>query len=241
MSPPIAVSLVEIPGREPLYFTGSFGPPQLSGQSLSKLLGSNTEHELDSPTRGGDTKSISNGVVSANNKLLKRAHAVMDHECLGQAQTTASITVEPRNAREDTAGAVSESDLDEEVEETFTTHKRVSDRRRAQNAKFNSWYLGNMHIAVRKILISARRLSSRAETITKEDIKAAVKGSDDDALSTRNLISKQESTVIITDPREYQMELFEKAKEENIIAVLDTGMGSVYIDLQIANQSGRLW
>jgi len=28
---------------------------------------------------------------------------------------------------------------------------------------------------------------------------------------------------IIDDPREYQMELFEKAKKENIIAVLDTG------------------
>ncbi len=68
------------------------------------------------------------------------------------------------------------------------------------------------------------RLSRRAETITKEDLKAVVKGGDDDVLSTRNLISKQESTVIITDPREYQMELFEKAKEQNIIAVLDTGM-----------------
>lgn len=67
------------------------------------------------------------------------------------------------------------------------------------------------------------RLSRRAEIITKEDLKAVVKGSDDDVLSTRNLISKQESTVIITDPREYQMELFEKAKEHNIIAVLDTG------------------
>ena len=76
------------------------------------------------------------------------------------------------------------------------------------------------------MLIYLCRLSNRAETITKEDIKAAVKGSDDDALSTRNLISKQESTVIITDPREYQMELFEKAKEENIIAVLDTGIAS---------------
>ena len=36
-------------------------------------------------------------------------------------------------------------------------------------------------------------------------------------------MSKQESNVIISDPREYQVELFEKAKQQNIIAVLDTG------------------
>ncbi len=37
-------------------------------------------------------------------------------------------------------------------------------------------------------------------------------------------MSKQESNVIITDPREYQIELFERAKNQNIIAVLDTGL-----------------
>ena len=37
-------------------------------------------------------------------------------------------------------------------------------------------------------------------------------------------MSKQESNVIISDPREYQVELFEKAKKQNIIAVLDTGL-----------------
>ena len=37
-------------------------------------------------------------------------------------------------------------------------------------------------------------------------------------------MSKQESNVIISDPREYQVELFEKAKQQNIIAVLDTGL-----------------
>ena len=36
-------------------------------------------------------------------------------------------------------------------------------------------------------------------------------------------MSKHESQVIISDPREYQVELFERAKEHNIIAVLDTG------------------
>ena len=37
-------------------------------------------------------------------------------------------------------------------------------------------------------------------------------------------MEKQESQVIVNDPREYQMELFEKAKIQNTIAVLDTGL-----------------
>ena len=60
--------------------------------------------------------------------------------------------------------------------------------------------------------------------MTKEEIRAAVANANDEELSIRDLISKQESTVIITDPREYQVELFERAKKQNIIAVLDTGM-----------------
>jgi endoribonuclease Dicer len=67
------------------------------------------------------------------------------------------------------------------------------------------------------------RLSNRAKTICKEDLVKANQAMDDALLSTRSLISKQESTVIITNPREYQTELFERAKKQNTIAVLDTG------------------
>jgi endoribonuclease Dicer len=44
--------------------------------------------------------------------------------------------------------------------------------------------------------------------------------------STRCLAKRKEMKSIISSPREYQVELFERAKEKNIIAVLDTGMGS---------------
>lgn len=44
----------------------------------------------------------------------------------------------------------------------------------------------------------------------------------DENLSIRELMRKAQSQ-IITDPREYQLELFERAKKQNIIAVLDTG------------------
>lgn len=59
--------------------------------------------------------------------------------------------------------------------------------------------------------------------ITEEDIRDAIKRTDNEDLSMSNIIAKQDSTSIIHDPREYQLELFEKAKNNNIIAVLDTG------------------
>lgn len=73
------------------------------------------------------------------------------------------------------------------------------------------------------MLIVPTRLSKRAAKITNEEVQTIVDNANEENLSIRSLMAKQESTVIITDPREYQLELFEKAKKQNIIAVLDTG------------------
>ncbi|KZF23112.1 hypothetical protein L228DRAFT_219379 [Xylona heveae TC161] len=48
-------------------------------------------------------------------------------------------------------------------------------------------------------------------------------------LSTKNLISKHGLSQIISSPRGYQVELFERAKHQNTIAVLDTGSGKTLI------------
>ena len=73
------------------------------------------------------------------------------------------------------------------------------------------------------MLIILNRLSKRAAKITNKEVQAVAENINEEDLSIRSLMAKQESNVIITDPREYQMELFEKAKKQNIIAVLDTG------------------
>lgn len=50
----------------------------------------------------------------------------------------------------------------------------------------------------------------------------------DDGLTIEQLMQEQ-SKVALNDPREYQLELFERAKKENTIAVLETGSGKTLI------------
>jgi endoribonuclease Dicer len=71
-------------------------------------------------------------------------------------------------------------------------------------------------------------LNNRARSITKEELKADLKKCAEEELSVESILASAES-VTIKDPREYQVELFEKAKNENIIAVLDTGSGKTLI------------
>ncbi|RAL61166.1 hypothetical protein DID88_010505 [Monilinia fructigena] len=52
---------------------------------------------------------------------------------------------------------------------------------------------------------------------------------DEAVQSTRWLIEQAEKQHIISSARDYQLELFERAKKQNIIAVLDTGSGKTFI------------
>ncbi|KAK2799785.1 Dicer-like protein 1 [Onygenales sp. PD_10] len=102
-----------------------------------------------------------------------------------------------------------ESDTDSDASETAPLGPE--EKRRQQNER------------IRELL------SKRTETITADDIKATIKPTNDSELSMSNLIAKQDFASIIHDPREYQLELFERAKARNIIAVLDTGSGKTLI------------
>jgi hypothetical protein len=96
-----------------------------------------------------------------------------------------------------------ESELEEEV---FVPKKprKISDRKRIQNAAQESWFQSYQ-----------RQQAKAASNISNVE--------DSEALSVKHLVRQTESQRIISSPREYQVELFERAKEENIIAVLDTG------------------
>ncbi|TAQ86792.1 hypothetical protein B7494_g4871 [Chlorociboria aeruginascens] len=89
----------------------------------------------------------------------------------------------------------------------------------------------------RKITERHRKLDAIADnhlrqallTSIKKDMQ--VKPNEESQQSTKWLVNQSESQQIISTPREYQIELFERAKVKNIIAVLDTGSGKTLISV----------
>ncbi|KAK6526764.1 Dicer-like protein 1 [Arthrobotrys megalospora] len=100
----------------------------------------------------------------------------------------------------------SEEDPDDVVVVTHT--KRIAKAR--QKATFEKWF------------------SKKAHDIETNPKKQSEENQDNELVSIKDLLSNTAKT-IITDPREYQLELFERAKASNTIAVLDTGSGKTLI------------
>jgi len=84
-------------------------------------------------------------------------------------------------------------------------------RKRQQQAAFSSWF------------------TKQAKDIAHDGLTKVMKTQDEETLSVKAIMARQESDIIIASPRDYQMELFERAKHENTIAVLDTGSGKTLI------------
>jgi endoribonuclease Dicer len=77
-------------------------------------------------------------------------------------------------------------------------------------------------------LFDAWLTSDAAQQALKSKKKGKLADAVDEELSIQSLMTKQ-GTEIIKSPRDYQLELFERAKKENTIAVLDTGSGKTLI------------
>lgn len=103
---------------------------------------------------------------------------------------------------------------DDAVPVTGSAPSNAYEKRRAQNAIFESW------------LTSA----AGQEALTPKTKDGKPKEADEDDQSVQSLLSQQQrGSRIVKNPREYQIELFERAKHENTIAVLDTGSGKTLI------------
>lgn len=98
-----------------------------------------------------------------------------------------------------------DQDEDEDDEDILSSTKprKISERKRRMNAIADSF------------------IAEMAQKSLNEDTKTNHHINEDQ--SARYIVNQAESQKIISTPREYQTELFERAKEKNIIAVLETG------------------
>lgn len=109
---------------------------------------------------------------------------------------------------------MSDRDQQSDVENATSLPKRTdAERRDARTAVFRDWFTG------------------QAKTLAKlpPSTMPSRDGIDDRILSVKEIMAKTESQVIIGNPREYQTQIFEVAKQQNTIAVLDTGSGKTLI------------
>lgn len=123
-----------------------------------------------------------------------------------QAQAGANIAVL------DNDGDVLSADEDDDEVPCATLPSTQAEQRREQKAIFEAWLR-----------------TDAAQQPMRNRKQAATNEAGDEQLSIRSLMAKQESAEIVKNPREYQLELFERAKKENTIAVLDTGSGKTLI------------
>ncbi|KAL8861765.1 MAG: hypothetical protein Q9178_001966 [Gyalolechia marmorata] len=91
-----------------------------------------------------------------------------------------------------------------------TRQQKAVERKETYKQRFEYWRL--QHAKIR----------------TDEEIRLRERVVADESLSVRELIRKDQPCKV-TSPREYQLELFERAKQQNTIAVLDTGSGKTLI------------
>lgn len=109
------------------------------------------------------------------------------------------------------------NDEDEDEDEDDSDFERchapgtTSEKKRAQDEIFKAF-------AAKKI-----------EQATVKELQESIDKEKDDKLSIQAILRKQENSTRITDARDYQTELFQRASEENVIAVLDTGTGKTHI------------
>lgn len=100
---------------------------------------------------------------------------------------------------------------DERGEDMAMPASSLSQRRKRQREVFEKWLVSR-----------AGQEAIKPKTKDSKPIEVA-----DEELSLSSLMSKD--SLVIRNPRDYQLELFERAKKENTIAVLDTGSGKTLI------------
>lgn len=109
-------------------------------------------------------------------------------------------------ATDDQPELVDAGEDEEQKKDVDQAQKAPIAKKRRQDMQFQQWLEKNQ----KEVLAASREdMGSRLERLEKISVEKLLKGS---------------TERIIASPREYQIDLYERAKNENTIVVLDTGM-----------------
>jgi hypothetical protein len=168
----------------------SMTPPGIEAMSLAPALATRSSDAVIADLKRSQQSAL---FTPATKRFQKNLKQELDSEKM-------TMNGQHEDPEDETADASSDAE-DQLIEQSKP--RKISDRKRAQIATFDSWF------------------QSYAKTQAK--ISSITIDADNESQSIKALVRQSESQQIISSPWEYQVELFERAKERNIIAVLDTG------------------
>ncbi|KAK6586892.1 hypothetical protein PZA11_000182 [Diplocarpon coronariae] len=160
-----------------------------------------------------DLKRTQHVALAPNSKRRQILHAIGEtwlsetHDITPDL-TELSLQSESNDNEDEDEGEYSDHDEEDEYPQSVPRPRKITERKRRDKAV----------------------LASFLEDYNTKSAKESGKGRpQDETQSTKWLVNQSENRKIISSPREYQTELFNKAVEQNIIAVLDTGSGKTLI------------
>ena len=190
---------------------GTFKPtsPAALGQLMRTALSSRNTEDVIADLKRSRHASPPTSAKPCQSSLS--IHVPLDSEPTNPRQMSSGLDANGNamlqsndlDAEDDGEDDEDENEEDDDANLQTTNPRKLSERKRRLNA------------------IADSHIQEMARKSLKEGWKISSKNLEDQ--SARYMVHKAESQKIIATPREYQTELFERAKEKNIIAVLNTG------------------
>ena len=186
--------------------------PSPASDSVEPMV--NSTAQTGSFDKGATAESMKQSVSSFTgvNQALAQVDQHSSLSSHGMALTTAATSPETFDEPSSDDSELEDNEKKYRLESSPIVPRKTSEKKRLDSALFQSFLCSNPDISSYK--------STKPDTIHAKNIEN---------MSAAAIIRKGQSHQILNTPRQYQIELFERAKERNTIVVLDTGSGKTLI------------